>query len=160
LETLTGLAQALEASPFGVWARSSTYGYPAANLLHLLGLVMLVGGIGLLDLRLAGLFRRLPVAAMSRVLTPIGVTGLVLMIPSGFVMFASDAGPLLGSAMFQRKLALITLAVANALAFRVIWRRRMADWDRAAPAAGQVMAAASVAIWLMVAAFGRLIAYT
>ena len=42
------LAAQLEASPLGLWARGSAVGYPLANLAHLLGLVMLIGGIGVL----------------------------------------------------------------------------------------------------------------
>ncbi len=65
---------------------------------------MLVGGIGILDLRLAGLFRRIPVEALSSALTPIALAGLVLMIPSGATMFAADAAALVNSATFRLKL--------------------------------------------------------
>ena len=62
---------------------------------------MLVGGIGILDLRLAGAFRAIPVAPLSRALTPIALAGLVLMVPSGATMFAADAATLAGSATFR-----------------------------------------------------------
>ena len=87
---LTSLAEAVGASGFGQWASMSPTAYPLANVVHLLGLVMLVGGIGILDLRLAGAFRALPVAPLSRALTPIAIAGLVLMVPSGATMFAAD----------------------------------------------------------------------
>jgi len=160
LDGLAALAQALEGSAFGTWARGSSYAYPAANLVHLLGLVLLVGGIGVLDLRLAGAWRRLPVAPLSKALTPVAVGGLFLMIASGSVMFAADAGPLLKSTAFQRKVAFIALAVINAVAFRALWLRHLPSWDATAPAAARLMAAGSVALWLIVAALGRLIAYT
>lgn len=157
---MLAFAAALEASSFGAWARGSSYAYPVANLVHLLGLTLLIGGIGLLDVRLAGFFRRLPPVELSRVLTPIGIMGLVLLAPSGFVMFAADAGALAGSTTFQRKLILIVLALANAAAYRVVWHRRLPDWDRTAPAAARALALTSLMLWLTVAAFGRLIAYT
>ena len=96
MEALVAAAAALEGSALGVWARGSPDAYPAANLAHLLGLVMLVGGIGILDLRLAGLARALPAAALSRLLTPVALAGLVLMAGSGAVMFAADAGAAAG----------------------------------------------------------------
>ena len=37
-------------------------------MLHLLGLVMLVGAIGAVDLRIVGAWRSLPIAALSRAL--------------------------------------------------------------------------------------------
>lgn len=143
-----------------MWARGSALAYPVANLVHLLGLVLLVGGICLLDLRLAGAFRSLPVQALSRVLTPVAVTGLVLLAGAGVVMFAADAGPLARSATFRWKLILIAAGLANAVLFHALWRRRLPTWDTDAPALGRAMAAGSVALWLTVAALGRLIAYT
>lgn len=157
---LTGFAEWVQASPFGSWAGQSHFAYPIANLVHLLGLVMLVGGIGIVDLRLAGAFRSLPAASLSRLLTPIAIAGLLLMIPSGFVMFAADAESMAASVTFRRKLVLIALALANAILFRWIWQRRIADWDQAPPLPGRLMAAASLLLWLTVAAHGRMIAYS
>ena len=156
---LTSLAQAVGASGFGQWASMSPTAYPLANVVHLLGLVMLVGGIGILDLRLAGAFRALPVAPLSRALTPIAIAGLLLMVPSGATMFAADTA-IAESPVFQLKIVLIALALANALLFRLLWRDRLATWDAAPPAAGRLMAAGSIALWLAVAACGRMIAYS
>lgn len=156
---LARLVEAAANSGFGQWASESALAYPLANVVHLLGLVMLVGGIGVLDLRLAGAFRAIPVAPLSRALTPIAIAGLVLMVPSGATMFAADTA-VAESAVFQLKLVLIALALANAIAFRFLWRQRLADWDAAPPVAGRVMAIGSIALWLAVGACGRMIAYT
>ena len=160
MEALSNFAEAVQASPFGAWAAQSAYAYPAANVIHLLGLVMLVGGIGIVDLRLAGAFRSLPPAALSRTLTPVAIAGLLLMVPSGFTMFAADAEALAASATFQRKLLLIALALTNAVIFRWAWGARIADWDVAPPLVGRVMAAASLLLWMSVGAMGRMIAYS
>jgi len=160
LSTVADFAQILEASPLGIWARESSVAYPGANLLHLLGLVLLIGGIGVVDLRLAGAWRSIPLEALSRALTPLAVAGLVLLGGSGLVLFAADAGPLIGSKAFLIKLALIGVALANALAFRAVWRRRLPTWDAAPPPVGRSMAMVSVGLWLLVAALGRMIAYT
>lgn len=154
-----GFAAALEGSWLGSWARGSAVGYPLANLTHLLGLTMLIGAIGLLDLRLTGLFRSLPPGPLARVLTPAAATGLLLLVPSGVVMFAADAGPLLRSPTFQWKLAMITLAIGNVAAFRLLRRGGYDDWDQKASPGLRLMAAASIALWLGAAALGRLIAY-
>ncbi|PVM92610.1 hypothetical protein DDF62_05645 [Caulobacter radicis] len=153
------LVAALQDSGFGAWARGSAYAYPLANLLHLAGLVLLVGAIGLLDLRLAGAFRALPVVALSRVLTPLAVVGLVLMAPSGLTLFAADAEALARSTVFRWKLALIAAALVNAVAFRLLWGRRLSSWDGAAPPVARIMALASLLSWIAVGALGRLIAY-
>jgi hypothetical protein len=149
------LAAAVEASALGVWARGSAWAYPIANVVHLLGLVMLVGGIGAVDLRLAGAWRALPAEELSRALTPVAMGGIVLFAGSGVVMFAADARALAGSDTFRWKLAAIGLALANALLFRRLWRGRL----DALPVSGRAMAAASLLLWLTAATLGRLIAY-
>ena len=121
---------------------------------------MLIGGIGILDLRLAGLLHRLPVAPLSAALTPIAIAGLPLMVPSGAAMFASDAAALVHSTTFRWKLLLVVLALANAIAFRFLWQARIEAWDLKPPPLGRLMAAGSILLWLSVATFGRMIAYS
>jgi len=152
-------AAALEASALGEWMRGAVWAYPAVNLLHLLGMVLLVGAIVLLDLRLLGVGRRLPLPEVSALLTPVSIAGLLVMLATGPLLFAADAGPLSVQPLLQVKLLWIVLGVANALLFRSWWGRRLADWDDRPPAMGRVQAAASLVIWLGVAAMGRLIAY-
>lgn len=152
---MEAVAAAIEASVLGSFVRGSAWAYPVVNLLHLLGMVLLIGGIGILDLRIAGAFRTLPINALSRALTPLALAGLTLMVLSGPLLFAADAVALARSPTFGWKLALIVLALANALTFRRFWRGT-AD-EPGVPL--RLMAIASIALWLSVAALGRLIAY-
>ena len=151
-------AAAVEGSSLGAAMRGSKGWYPAVNVAHLAGLVLLVGGIGVLDLRVAGLGRAIPILALSRLVTPIAVAGLLLLLASGFLLFSADAGPLVRSATFQLKMALLAVGVANALAFR----RLFGDFQegREPPPAARLMAVASICLWLTVGALGRLIAYS
>ena len=155
---LSWFGEAVQSSPYGVWAGADAY--PIANLVHILGLVMLVGGIGILDLRLAGLFRRIPTEPLAAALTPIAIAGLLLMVPSGATLFAADAAALVHSTTFRWKLLLILLALSNAIAFRFLWQGRIAQWDADPPPWGRMMAVASILLWLSVAGFGRWIAYS
>lgn len=101
MDQIAAFAQGLQASPFGAWARGSSLAYPIANLVHLLGLTMLLGAIGVVDLRLAGVWRRVPVAPLAEALTPVGIAGLFLILPSGLVMFAADAATLVRSPVYR-----------------------------------------------------------
>ena len=139
--------------------RGSDWAYPVANLLHLAGLILLIGNLLLLDLRLLGAGRRFDLVALSQTLAPPAAAGLVLLLASGVLLFAADASPLLASTMMRWKLLLIALGIANALLFRQLWDRRLADWDRASPLAGRLQAAVSLGCWLVAATLGRLIAY-
>lgn len=154
---MTGLVNALVAalasSGLTAWANDGTI-YPVANLVHLLGLVLLLGSIGLIDLRIMGVFPGLPLPALRRALTPLGVAGLMLMLASGTLMFAADARGLVGSETFQRKLIAIALALLNAALFH-----RVAGTGSRLGLAARVLAGLSLASWLTVATLGRLIAY-
>lgn len=152
-EILAALATWLAEAGLRDWASAE---YPAINTLHLLGLVMLVGGIGVVDLRTMGLWRALPLPALSRALTPVAVAGLAIMAATGLLLFASDGAALANSDTFQTKLLLIAAALTNALAFRILWRGRLAD----PPTAARLMAALSLLLWLAVGTWGRLIAYS
>jgi hypothetical protein len=151
---------ALESSALAEWMRGPGMAYATVNLVHLLGLTLLLGSMLLLDLRLVGLGRRLSLPEVSRLLTPVAIVGLLLQAGSGFALLAADAGPLLSNTAFRMKLALIAAALANAVLFRWLWSDALADWDRAAPVAGRLQAVLSMSLWLGVAAAGRLIAYT
>lgn len=158
MEWLAEAPAALQASGFGAWARGPAYAW--LNVLHLLGLVLLVGGIGLLDLRLCGFGRALPPAALARLVTPLALAGLAVAAPTGFGMFAADAVSLSGSATFRWKLALIAFGLINAAWFRLAWHQRLDGWDERPSRVGRAVAAASLLIWLAVATLGRMIAYS
>src|SRR5919112_340149 len=110
---LAAIGEWVAATPFADWAVSSPYAYPAANTVHVLALVLLLGGIGLVDLRVMGLFRSLPLQPLSRALVPIASTGVLILAASGSILFAADAKSLAVSGTFRLKLILIALALAN-----------------------------------------------
>lgn len=153
------LFAALEASTFAHWLRGAGLTYATVNLVHLLGLCLLVGPMLLLDLRLLGLGRHYPVPALARDLTPWLLAGLLLLLVSGSALFSADAVPLSGNRVFLVKLSLLGIALANALAFRLLWSGHLLHWDQSPPALGRMQALLSILLWLSVAAAGRLIAY-
>lgn len=139
--------------------RVSALLYPIVNVLHLLGLVMLLGSMMLLDLRLLGVGREFDLRAVSARLTPVAVAGLVILLLSGFCQFAADAAALAANSLMQVKVALVVVGIGNALLFRHGWRARMLKWDEHPPMFGRLQALVSLLIWIAVLVVGRLIAY-
>jgi hypothetical protein len=137
--------------------RASAWLYPATNVLHLLAVALLVGTIVALDLRVLGLGRRLPLAALDAYLARFARVAIPLILVTGFCLFAADASHLVGSAALWVKLGLLALGLANALLFRRLWRGRLGD--AAAPAGARAQAALSLLLWPSAAVAGRLIAY-
>ena len=153
---LAALAAQVADTPFADWAAGSSWAYPVANVLHLLGLVLLISGIGLVDLRLIGAFRRLPLRPLAEALTPLGVAGVLLLAASGSVLFAADTA-VANSDTFRTKLILIAVALTNAVAFRLLYGRSPAEPP---PMPARLMGAASLTLWLLVGTYGRMIAYS
>ena len=55
----------VEASGLGRFMREALWAYPAAETVHIVGIGLLFGSIAIVDLRLLGLGRRLPVSALA-----------------------------------------------------------------------------------------------
>jgi hypothetical protein len=153
-------ATAIQDSSLGIAIRHSLWLYPLGNVLHVLGVALLVGSIVALDFRFLGFGRRyVTVEGASNLLTPFVIAGILLLVPGGLILFIADAGPLAANGLLQLKMALIVIGLANAWLFRRNWGGKLATWDADPPGAGRAQALASMAIWLAVPTLGRLIAY-
>ncbi|WP_423194236.1 DUF6644 family protein [Cupriavidus sp. H18C2] len=161
---LDGWAAQLAAAPFAVWLRASPWAYPACEILHLAGMALLFGSIVVVDLRLAGLGRQLPVSLLLRHALPASVVGFVIILASGALLFVAHADELVANRAFLVKLGLIGFGVANAAWFHAGPYRQLhagAGWEtrRAPPPLARACAVLSLVTWTLVICAGRLIAY-
>lgn len=152
----------IESTALGLAMRQSTWLYPAVETVHLIGLAILVGSIAVLDLRLLGFSRSLPVRRLAAHVLPWSIGGFALILPSGLMMFVAHANDLISNPVFALKVCLILAAGTNAAVFHAGIFRGAAAWDVDAmpPPAARASAALSLALWLTVIACGRLLAYT
>ena len=141
--------------------RESTWLYPTVEIVHLIGIVTLVGSAIMFDLRLLGFSRGLPVADMARHLLPWAHRGLAIQIGSGFLLFLAEPVELAANPAFRAKLVLIMLAGCNVAAFHRGVFRSVTEWDRDVepPRSAKIAAVLSLALWVAVVSAGRLIAY-
>ena len=86
---------------------------------HFLGLSLLIGAIGLFDLRLLGLAKRIPIAALHR-LIPWGLTGYGINIVSGAMFLMTEPDQYIYNPAFHFKLLFMGVAGFNALAFYLL----------------------------------------
>jgi hypothetical protein len=156
-----GLAASVEASAVAVWLRSSTWGYPAVEALHIWGLAVLVGTAVAFDLRLLGFASRLPVDALATFLLPCARAGFVVAALSGGLLFVMQATTFVAQPLFFIKLAAIGVAVANATVFHRGIFRSIAVWNYNpyTPGAAKVAAVVSLAAWTFALICGRWLAY-
>lgn len=149
----------LQESALGHAMRTSPSLYPAVEILHIIGFVLLVGSITALDLRILGLGRAIPIQPMAQLILPLSRFGFLLAVGMGFLLFSADASHVVRNPAFLAKLLLIALALVNVVtAHRGPWQR-VADWGIDAPGSAKVRAALSIALWLGAVCAGRLIAY-
>jgi hypothetical protein len=155
------LLVAIEGSAFGDTIRQSVWLYPAANVAHVVGLALFAGAIAVMDLRILGAFAATTPANVIRPARYAAVAALVLMALSGSVLFTAEASHISLNPVFQLKAALVGLGIANALLVGPTLARALADTPAYVRLPGRVRTAAvaSLAIWLLVAACGRFIAY-
>ena len=151
----------LETSAAAMAMRQWLWLYPVVEIAHILGFVVLVGSAAMFDLRLLGLSPRLPVAAMARHLLPWAQRSLLVIAPTGFLMFMAHATEMAANPAFRLKLILIAAAGLNAAIFHRAPFRSVEVWDRdrPTPAAAKIAAVVSLLLWGGVLACGRLLAY-
>ncbi len=151
----------LETSGLATLMRQSQWLYPLVEIAHILGFVTLVGSVAMLDLRLLGFSRSLPVSGMARHLLRWSLGSLLLVVPSGLMMFSAHATEFADNTAFRVKMLLLVTAAANAAWFHRTSFRSVADWNTGVPSplASRVAAGVSLALWIGVIGCGRLIAY-
>lgn len=137
--------------------RAGAYAYPLVNLAHVLGIALLFGAVAVLDLRLMGLWRGLPVAAFARPLVSVAAFGLALAVATGLLLVTVRATEYVRNPFLYLKFAAIAVGAIN-----VALTHRLADWgaapDEPTPRL-RLAGAVSLVSWLIAVAAGRFIAY-
>ena len=156
-----GALSGIESLPLAVAMRQWLWLYPSVEIVHIVGFVTLVGSVAVFDLRVLGLSRSIPVSALARHTLPWTLGALLLVVPSGLMMFTAHAADFVSNRAFVLKMTLLMLAAANALWFHLGPYQSVREWQThtAAPASAKVAAAVSLAIWIGIICCGRLLAY-
>ena len=136
----------------------STWGWPIVEIVHFTGLCLLIGTVGVVDLRILGGLRGIALPSLHR-LIPFGVLGFALNVMSGTIFVATSPDQYLYNPAFQVKMAAIALAGLNMAGFYLFAAKGLRDLKpmEAAPLAAKICAAISLSSWLLVIAAGRVI---
>ena len=156
---VTDAARIAASLPLAQALREGAWLYPAVETLHIIGFTVLVGAVAMFDLRVLGFGRQLPVTALARHLLPWSAGSMLLVLPTGVLLFVADPLALLANRVFLLKLALIGVAGLNALAFHAGPYRQADAWPQRAPPRAMLHALLSLGLWMAVIACGRLLAY-
>ena len=151
----------LESTAAATAMRHSPWLYPTVEILHIFGFVVLVGSAAMFDLRLLGLSRQLSVSGMERHLLRWARASLLVVVPTGSLMFVAHASEFSYNPAFRLKLMLLVAAGLNAWLFHLRPFRLVSEWDAGAraPLAARFAGGLSLVLWASVIACGRLLAY-
>jgi len=153
----------LEGSALGHAMRDSgVWTYGIVNLTHILGVAILFGAIVILDLRLLGLWKQVPLAALSKPIVSMAAIGFVVAAISGSGLLATKATEYVGNPFLYIKFPAIALGLINVLLIHRsrAWKaHRARDLTVREQSQLAAMGGTSLVCWLTALSAGRMIGY-
>lgn len=161
----------MEIASWEMWVRSTwlhtfvvhnePWVWPLCETLHYLGLSLLLGTVGLFDLRALGMAKGVRLAAIHR-LVPWGVAGYAVNVLTGIVFFAGHPDQYFYNDAFRFKALFMAVAGINVAMFygTAIFRDMKAlPPDASAGPLLRLAAGASLSMWIGVLVCGRLLTF-
>jgi hypothetical protein len=149
----------------GDYVAAHDWVWPLGETLHFIGMCVLLGTVGVVDLRILGVAKGIPIKLLEKFI-PLGVIAFLVNLVTGFIFIAGNpvGGPMeyLTNLSLQLKMLVVLIAGINLLIFYVRGIQRSleavpADGD--ASGGAKVVAAVSLTAWILVIIFGRFIMY-
>lgn len=152
-----------------VWLRGTELSYIMNNVkwawrtsesIHFIGLSLLIGTVGLFDLRMIGLVKRVPVAALHR-LIPFGILGYGMNVMTGITFLAGAPDQYIYNPAFQMKMLFMGTAGLNVAVFYLTMYRRLAATGPGdeAPFPARIAGGVSLICWVGVIFCGRFLTF-
>lgn len=154
------LADIAAGSALNLWIAKTYWLWPVMEIIHFMGLTLLLGGLIVIDLRMAGHLRLLSATSVHQLL-PLVILGFILNLITGVLFFYGDPGRYSINIGFQIKMILVLIAGCNALLYH--WRvsplmHNLATGDDT-PLLAKCTGYTSLTLWFGVLLAGRLIPY-
>ena len=153
-------AEAIIDSPLTQWIQATYWLWPVMEITHFIGLTLLLGGLIVIDLRMAGFIRSIDPATTHKLL-PAVIFGFSLNLITGVLFFYGDPMRYSINIGFQIKMVLVMIAGINAGLYHWKVDPILQTMDRTAPSPpiAKAVAYTSLLSWTGVLLLGRLIPY-
>ena len=162
---MEALSDFLTNLPIGDFVATHDWVWPFCETLHFVGMCILLGTVGVVDLRILGVAKGIPIKLLEK-FVPLGVIAFIVNAATGFIFIAGNpvGGPMeyLMNLSLQIKMILVLIAGINLLIFYVTGiEKKVASVapDGNAPGSAKAVAAVSIFAWIMVIVMGRFIMY-
>lgn len=136
----------------------STWAFPAIESLHVIAITLVVGSIAIVDLRLLGVASRArDPHDLIRAILPITWIAFATAAVTGALLFVANPIGYVANFYFFGKLVLLLVAGLNMVLFHRFAHRHLGRTGARLP---KISGAASLTLWVVIVAFGRLIGFT
>jgi hypothetical protein len=158
------IASALTIKGMQSFVNAHSWVWPICEMIHYIGMSLIMGIIGVLDLRVLGLFRGIPAGAL-RPLVPIAIVGFVFNVLTGLVFVTgtgSGAVFYVDNLSFQLKMLCVLIAGANLLYFHYSGIEEATyalPAGASMPTSAKAIALLSLVMWVFIIFFGRMLMY-
>src|SRR5688572_14466178 len=162
---MEALSDFLISTGIGNYVAAHDWVWPFCETLHFVGMCVLLGTVGVVDLRVLGVAKGIPINLLEKFI-PLGVISFFVNMITGFIFIAGNpvGGPMeyLTNLSLQIKMLIVLIAGINLLAFYATGIHRSLDTvpaDGDASGGAKAVAAVSLVAWIMVIVMGRFIMY-
>jgi hypothetical protein len=139
---------------------NSPWGWPTAESIHFLGLCMLIGSVGVFDLRMLGVGKGIAYEELHK-LVKFGVVGYLLNATTGIMFLTTSPDQYIYNPAFQTKMFFMLLAGLNMLWFYATTSAqvKVTNANASLLSRAKIIAAVSLLCWSVIIICGRLITY-
>ena len=162
---LDAISNFLTAGPIDEFVATHDWAWPLGEMLHFFGMALLIGSVGLVDARMLGIGKGIPIKSLEKFI-PLGVIGFIINLLTGIMFVAGNpvGGPqeYLTNLALQLKMLCVLIAGVNLLLFYALGIAKAANATEPggdAPLSAKVVAVVSLLLWFGVIYFGRFIMY-
>ncbi|MCB1331617.1 MAG: hypothetical protein KDK28_20105 [Maritimibacter sp.] len=155
----------IETTRVALFIQTSSWAFPAIEVIHVIAVVLVFGTIAVVDLRLLGLAstRRPYLGVAGDGLRVVWIAFAVAVV-TGLLMFSTQAGSYFENTYFRIKMLALLAAGVNMMVMEVVTSRDVARWgattEVALPTAARAAGLLSLAFWTIVVVCGRWIGFT
>lgn len=157
------LLEAIQGSPLSQWLTSersvvTANGKQILETLHFTAFALQIGAVMAISLRLAGLGRAVPIAALRRPVFCTAWMAFAVVFVTGVLQFVPIAAEVFYRPSFRAKLALLAAALVSLVWLHAAVARRAVAWDsgQTVPTSMKTVAALSLVLWPAVIVVARL----
>jgi hypothetical protein len=161
MKSIDAFFHVLEKTPFSRAIVVYPWIWPTCETLHFIGLALLIGCIGVLDLRMLGYAKHISIAAIHR-FVPWGIAGFMINLITGLLFFIGAPFQYLHNLAFQWKLVFLAIAGLNVMYFYlggVLHKVEALGPDADPPTSAKVVSAISIFSWFAVMYWGRMLPF-